>query len=62
MVSRTSAASAFGTFAEVNRDSSMFSVHSKPNGQKPDHRLADQDIIRKMIAGQRLPNTYTPNP
>jgi hypothetical protein len=35
------------------RDSNVFSVHSKPNGQKPDRRLADQDVIWKVILGHR---------
>jgi hypothetical protein len=35
-------------------DSTMFSVNSKPEGQKPHRRLADQYIIRKEIAEHRL--------
>jgi hypothetical protein len=37
------------------RDSTMFSVHSKPNGQNHTAvRLADHDIIRKVVPGHRL--------
>jgi hypothetical protein len=36
-------------------DSIMVSVHSKPNGPNSNRRLADQVIIRKVGAKQRLP-------